>query len=453
VSRTSPHPRAVRGFRIADGVLHRSAFRSRAPPGGRQSKPQENDVALIRPFRALRYTEAAGPLRELVAPPYDVIDARERERLAEQSPANAVHLILPKGDEPYRVAASLLADFQKKGWLATDGEPAFFVYAQRFDVQGRSNERWGLLSALELQPFSANVVLPHERTLAGPKADRLNLIRACRTNLSPIFGLVDVALELASLVAGKQPFAEFTDKAGVTHRLWRITDAASVAQLVGRVAEQQVFIADGHHRYEISLAYRDERRAVETDKGKPHAYDFVLCYLCSTRDPGLVVLPTHRLLKDAPEHDALLARLQATCRVTELPDGAALLAKLEQPSANGELRLGLVRRGHAQGWLVEATEKTPLEGLAAELRALEVSFLHEAVLPGIPADRFTYTHDDREALDAVEAGDADLAILLPPPRVSDVLSISRAALTMPQKSTYFHPKVLTGLAFHGLDTD
>ncbi len=410
-------------------------------------------MALIRPFRALRYTEAAGPLRELVAPPYDVIDARERERLADQTPANAVHLILPKGDEPYRVAASLLEDFKKRGWLATDGEPAFIVYAQRFDVQGRSNERWGLLSALELQPFSANIVLPHERTLAGPKADRLKLIRACRTNLSPIFGLVDAPLELASLVDGQTPSAEFTDRAGITHRLWRLEDAATVKRLVDRVTPEQVFIADGHHRYEISLAYRDERRADETDKGKPHAYDFVLCYLCSTRDPGLVVLPTHRLLKGAPAHDELLARLRATCRVTELASGNDLLAKLEKPSANGELRVGFVRRGHDKAWLVEATKDTPLGDLAPELRALEVSFLHEAVLPGIPADRFTYTHDDREALDAVTAGDSDLAVLLPPPRVSDVLSISRAALTMPQKSTYFHPKVLTGLAFHGLDAD
>ena len=410
-------------------------------------------MALIRPFRALRYTEAAGPLRELVAPPYDVIDARERERLADQTPANAVHLILPKGDEPYRVAASLLEDFKKRGWLATDGEPAFIVYAQRFDVQGRSNERWGLLSALELQPFSANIVLPHERTLAGPKADRLKLIRACRTNLSPIFGLVDAPLELASLVEGTTPSAEFTDRAGITHRLWRLDDAATVKRLVDRVAPEQVFIADGHHRYEISLAYRDERRAAETDKGKPRAYDFVLCYLCSTRDPGLVVLPTHRLLKGAPAHDELLARLRASCRVTELASGNDLLAKLEKPSANGELRVGFVRRGHDKAWLVEATKDTPLGDLAPELRALEVSFLHEAVLPGIPADRFTYTHDDREALDAVTTGDSDLAVLLPPPRVSDVLSISRAALTMPQKSTYFHPKVLTGLAFHGLDAD
>jgi uncharacterized protein (DUF1015 family) len=407
-------------------------------------------VAVIRPFRALRYTEQAGPLRDLVAPPYDVIDARERERLAAQNPANAVHLILPKGDEPYRTAAALLADFKQRGWLATDGTPAFLVYAQRFTVQGREEVRWGLLSALELQPFSANIVLPHERTLAGPKADRLRLIRACKTNLSPIFGLVDAPLELASLVEGRAPLAEFSD-AVVTHRLWRIDDAAIVARLVERVAPEQVFIADGHHRYEISLAYRDERRAEPGAPSGPQPYDFVLCYLCSTRDPGLVVLPTHRLLRDAPEHDGLLARLRDTCRVTELPSADALAERLATASSAGELRLGIVRRGIDRTWLVEATERTPLGHLAPELRALEVSFLHEAVLPGIAADQFTYTHDAPEALDALRSGDAELAVLLPPPRVSDVLAISRAALTMPQKSTYFHPKVLTGLAFHSLE--
>ena len=409
-------------------------------------------MAVIRPFRALRYTEAAGALGELVAPPYDVIDARERARLGASSPANSVHLILPQGDEPYRIAAELLEDFKKRGWLATDGEPAFIVYAQRFDVNGAINERWGLLSALELQPFSAGIVLPHERTLAAPKADRLELIRACRTNLSPIFGLVDAPLELASLVEGKEPTASFTDRAGITHRLWRISDPATTQQLVERVASEQIFIADGHHRYETSLAYRDERRASASkdEQGKPQAYDFVLAYLCSTRDPGLVVLPTHRLLRDAPDQHEIMAPLYERCRVTEVANGEALLEKLATPSSNGQLRVGIVRRGADRAWLVEATERTPLGTLAPELRALEVSFLHEVVLPGIPADQFTYTHDDREALDAVAKGDAELAVLLPPPRVTDVLSISRAALTMPQKSTYFHPKVLTGLAFNPL---
>ncbi|HEY8514487.1 MAG TPA: DUF1015 domain-containing protein [Candidatus Binatia bacterium] len=407
-------------------------------------------MAVIRPFPALRYTEAAGPLGELVAPPYDVIDASERERLARSSPANAVHLELPAGDEPYRVAAALLAEWKQRGWLAKDAEPSFLIYAQRFTVHDETHERWGVLVALELQPFSAGVVLPHERTLAAPKADRLNLVRATRTNLSPIFGLVEAKLELASLVEGRTPIASFEDRTGIRHRLWRCTEREIVDRLVERVASQQIFIADGHHRYETALNYREERRASETDESRPHAYDYVMTYLCSTLDPGLVVLPTHRLLQDAPAHDELLARLRDTCSVTEVDD-ATTLARTIATTTNGRRRVGLLRRGTSRGWLVEATERTPLDKLAPELRALDVSFLHEAVLPGIPADRFTYTHDDREALDAIAGGTTDLAVLLPPPRVADVLAISRAGLTMPQKSTYFHPKVVTGLAFHELD--
>ncbi|MEW6269645.1 MAG: DUF1015 domain-containing protein [Thermodesulfobacteriota bacterium] len=407
-------------------------------------------MAVIRPFRALRYTEAAGPLGELVAPPYDVIDAGERDRLARSSPANAVHLELPVGDEPYRVAAALLAEWKQRGWLAKDAEPSFLVYAQRFTVHQQTHERWGMLAALELQPFSAGVVLPHERTLAAPKADRLSLVRATRTNLSPIFGLVEAKLELARLVDGLAPLATFEDRAGIRHRLWRCTERAIVDRLVERVAPQQVFIADGHHRYETALHYRDERRASEAAPGRPHAYDFVMTYVCSTLDPGLVVLPTHRLLRGAPAHDDLLARLRATCAVAEVGDAAALSRTLAAPAPDGRQRVGLLRSGDARAWLVQATERTPLGGLAPELRTLDVSFLHEAVLPGIPADRFSYTHDDREAQDAVATGAAELAVLLPPPRVADVLAISRAGLTMPQKSTYFHPKVLTGLAFHEL---
>jgi len=406
-------------------------------------------VALIRPFRALRYTEAAGQLGQLVAPPYDVIDARERERLASSSPANSVHLELPTGDEPYRVAAALLADWRERGWLAQDAEPSFVVYAQRFALPDGEHERWGVFTALELQPFSAGVVLPHERTLAAPKADRLNLIRACRTNLSPIFGLVDAPLELAALVAGREPLASFTDRAGIAHRVWRVTETGDTERLAGRVAQQQVFIADGHHRYETALGYRDERRAADGDPAERRDYDFVLAYLCSTRDPGLVVLPTHRLLAGAPQQDELLARWREACRVQDVADGEALARTLATPAPAGRLRLGVARRGGGC-WLVEGDGAKVLAHLAPELRALEVSFLHEVVLPGIPADRFRYTHDDSEALHALAHGEADLAVLLPAPRVADVLAISRASLTMPQKSTYFHPKVPTGVVFRSV---
>ncbi|HYC21278.1 MAG TPA: DUF1015 domain-containing protein [Candidatus Bathyarchaeia archaeon] len=417
-------------------------------------------MAVVRSFRALRYTTRAGSLADLVAPPYDVIDARERARLAALGEANVIHLILPEGDEPYRTAAVRLARWRERGWLATEEQPAMFLYAQRFADRGRSVERWGVLVALELQPFSARVVLPHERTLAAPKADRLNLIRACRTNLSPIFGLVDTSLDLASLAAHAEPMAAFEDRAGVGQRLWRISDPEVAALLAKRIGPEQVFIADGHHRYEISLAYRDERRKEAPEALASRSFDFVLAYLCSTRDPGLVVQPTHRLLAQAPP-DELPGAWARRCRVTAFDDPRKLATAIAtdtghtegQASIDRRPRVGVVLRGSPRSWLLETDDASAdrLSALPVELRGLDVSFLHEVVLPGIGADRFEYTHDDAEALAAVARGEAALAVLLPPPQVDDVLRISRASLTMPQKSTYFHPKVLTGLVFHALD--
>ena len=411
-------------------------------------------MARIEPFRALRYTDAPGPMAELVAPPYDVIDETERARLAALRPGNSIHLELPKGEHPYQTAAELLARWQRDGWLETDATPAMMLYAQRFMAQGREVTRWGLIAVLQLEPLDGGVVLPHERTLAAPKADRLNLIRACRANLSPVFGLVDAPLELAALAGSALPLASFTDRAGVEHRVWRIGDPATIARLRYRVASEQVFIADGHHRYETALAYRDERRAAEGGAPGTQPFDFILFYLCSTRDPGLVVLPTHRLLRDPPDQEALLASWRRDLEVEPMKDPAALTRALEAPSAPGRPRVGIVRRGSNTCWLLEAAPGSgaarSLESLAPPLRSLDVSLLHHVVLGGFPGYRLSYTHDEREALGAIADGGAELAALVPPPRVEDVLEISRAGLTMPQKSTYFFPKVLTGLAFNKL---
>lgn len=410
-------------------------------------------MALIRPFRALRYAPTAGPLSELVAPPYDVIDEAERARLAGLRETNVIHLIRPVGEEPYRAAAAKLARFRREGVLVEEPAPVMLLYAQRFSEHGRLHERWGVLVALKLEPFDAGIVMPHERTLAGPKEDRLRLIRECRTNLSPIFALADTPLGLAGLAAAAEPIAEFSDDQ-VSHRLWRISDPATHAALASRVAEEQVFIADGHHRYEISLAFRDECRA-RSGSRELRAYDFVLCFLCSTRDEGLVVLPTHRLLPEPPPLAALLARWREAFTIEEIGQPERLWeALVARSSSEGATpALGVIAHGSRQAWLLTAAAgaRQILTRLAPELRALEVSLLHEVALPEIPNDRFRYTHDEGEARREVASGTAGLGILLPPPRVGDVLAISRAHLTMPQKSTYFHPKVLTGLAFHVLE--
>jgi uncharacterized protein (DUF1015 family) len=341
-----------------------------------------------------------------------------------------------------------------------DREPTMLLFAQRFSDHGQSIERWGVLAALKLEPFSARVVLPHERTLAAPKADRLNLIRACKTNLSPIFGMVDGTLGLSELAASAELIADFSDRAQIHNRLWRVVDPRDTTAIAERIAAQQVFIADGHHRYEISLAYRDERRRGEPEGNPLRNVDFVLAYLCSTRDPGLVVQPTHRLLAE-PIALTPPASWREHCRITTFDDPGRLAATLagrgkgSHPEPQGGRRIprvGVVVRGSTESWLLEPADPAGrLSSLAPELRVLDVSFLHEVVFPGIAPERFSYTHDDADALGAVSSGTASVAVLLPPPSVDDVLAISRAGLTMPQKSTYFHPKVLTGLAFHSLE--
>lgn len=408
-------------------------------------------MATIRPFRPFRYTRDAGPIADLVAPPYDVISEPERARLRKLREAGAIHVILPEGAEKYRTAANLLEDWKTRALIARERTPSMYLYAQSFEIHGETFERWGLLTALRLEEFDDGIVLPHERTLDGPKADRMQLIRACRMNLSPVFTFIDTALGLAGLTDRGELLVDFTDQAGVTQRVWRLTDEALLADLSERVSSQPVFIADGHHRYETSLAYRNERREEDGDPAEPQPYDFVLTHMCSTKDPGLVVLPTHRLLADPEPHPILRARWAESCQVTEFGDAKGLWTALEAgPRAVPTPRLGVVRRGIAGGLLLEpgAGAREHLDTLPAELAVLDVTFLHEVVLAGVSPDRFRYTHDEQETLAAVDAGETELAVLLPPPKVDDVLSISRAALTMPQKSTYFHPKVLSGLVYH-----
>ncbi len=416
-------------------------------------------MAEIRPFRALRYTERAGPLAELVAPPYDVIGERARATLASRSEANAIHLIRPEGEAPYRAAAERLRRWRERGWLARDAEPVMFLHAQRFRTGSELHERWGLLATLRLEPFEAGVVIPHERTLRGPREDRLRLLRECRTNLSPIFGLVDASLSLAELAPRSEPLAEFEDETGVGHRIWRLRDAEVHRALATRLENEPIFIADGHHRYEISLAFRDECRAREgTDGSAPRPYDFVLCHLVSCRDPGLVVLPTHRLLAEPPALEALLARWSATSRVAEVEGGpTALWQRLCGEARTGERpRLGIIASGSPPPcWHLEPGPgaRAELESLDPALGSLEVTLLHRVILPEVPNERFLYSHDEAEAIAFVGRTPGAIAFLLPPPRVDDVLAISRARLTMPQKSTYFHPKVPTGIAFHCLDEE
>jgi uncharacterized protein (DUF1015 family) len=436
-------------------------------------------VATLKPFYGLRYDPAKiGDLAHVVAPPYDVIDSASQEQLYARSPYNAVRLILNRDRDPYGAAAAILADWRTRGVLAADPTPALYLYAQRFAVPGGGElERAGVIGALRLERFDSGRVRPHERTLQRAKDDRLALLRACRTSLSPIFGLVSApAWHFGELVPARAPDIELRDDTGAHHRVWRLADPPSVAAIAERLEGKDVFIADGHHRYETALRYRDEVRAALGASAPPPGsarYDYMLAYLTTMEDPGLLILPTHRVLHSLPLAPAALRAALATCfTVEDVPwteEGTAtLLARLQRYRAHGretagdpapEVRIGAAVEGAGALWLLSAaTAALPLPAeLPPALKALDVTALHQVVLAGVlglpigergGTPGLSYTQDAQSALALVAAGKAAAAFFLPPTDVDDLRAVALAGLTMPEKSTFFYPKLLTGLVIY-----
>ncbi|WP_217914575.1 DUF1015 family protein [Miltoncostaea marina] len=401
-------------------------------------------MADVRPFRALRFADAAGPLGSLVSPPYDVISPEERRGYMAASPYNAVRLILP--EVGYEEVAGLIESWREQGALTRCEEPVLIAWTQSFTLaDGVPRERRTVLGAVGLEPYEARVVRPHERTHAGPKEDRLRLTRAVRTNLSPVFGLYPDAegAAWAAVAPDGPPDAELTDADGTVHRVWRIADPAAHAAFAAAMADRWILIADGHHRYETALAYRDELRAAGAGPG-PH--DRVMMGLTALDDDGLVVLPTHRLLARWPDDAA------SAFEATPVADLAALEAALRDAPEDAPA-IGLLRPGGA--WLLTG-EPGPA---ASPAERLDVAALEREILvPHLGADQaalahdeeLSYTKDAAEAQALVEAGRVAAALILRGIPKTAIAEVAEAAETMPQKSTYFFPKLLTGVAFHSL---
>ena len=403
-------------------------------------------MADVRPFRALQYSASAEPLSALLAPPYDVISPEERRTLLARSPYNAVRLILP--EVGYDEVASLIASWSDEGVLERAERPLLVAWTQTFTLgDGVERERRTLLGAVTIEPYDARVVRPHERTHAGPKEDRLRLTRAVRTNLSPVFGLYPDAEGAAWTALGVSgaPDAEVTDGEGVVHRFWRIADPAAHAAVAEALADRWILIADGHHRYETALAYRDERRAAgDTDADAPH--NRVLMGLTALDDPGLVVLPTHRVLK------RWVPGAEAAFEVRPVADLDELLALLDAAPA-GVPVLGLVRP-EGIALLSGGAPDGASPGERLDVATLE----REVLIPYLGADQAKLAHDGElgyvqdaaEAAALVATGAAAAVFIMRGIPKSEIAAVSDAAQTMPQKSTYFYPKLLTGVAFHSL---
>jgi uncharacterized protein (DUF1015 family) len=394
-------------------------------------------MAAVNPFRGLRYVpERIGAVRDVLSPPYDVISPAQQEALYARSPWNVVRLILPRETDRGAAAAKALKHWTESGVLAQDAEPALYFYSQQYTLaDGSTHERDGILCRLGLEEFSSGVVRPHERTFPGPKADRLALLRATGAYLSPIFGLFSRPGERLRDVAGVSgpPEIEATMDDGLVNRLWRVTDPAAIARVQAALANETIYIADGHHRYETALNWRRE--------GGGHGS--VLAFLSNMDEEGLVVLPTHRLVKVAlpMSADALVAKLGETFTVEPLDATSP-----KRPS--GAIDLVLPDRRVRLRPTPAATAQ--LSSLPEAVRALDVAVLHGAILSpvlGVTPGDLAFTHDDDEAIAAVADGSATAAFLLNPPSVAEVRAVCLAGELMPEKSTYFYPKLADGLVF------
>jgi uncharacterized protein (DUF1015 family) len=438
-------------------------------------------VPQIRPFRALRYApDAVADLASVVAPPYDVLADADRARYLARDPRNVVRLDAPAAeagdaeDDRYRRAARTLAAWRSDGTLHKDPRPAIYVHEQTYRVPGTDVERTqrGFFARLRLEALEAGSgVLPHERTLTGPREDRYRLLRATGVNTSPVVGLYEdpsgaAGQTLAELAAGPAAI-DVVDDDGVRHRLWVVEAdgpaADAVSRLVAIAGAGPVTIADGHHRYETALRYRDERRMSRSCEEDP-AFDYLLMLLLETTAEPLTVLPTHRLV--AGLGAAGLARLRdglGELFTVEPAERHAVLAAFGGGAAGrgGDGRFGLwTRTGGALLTARRAAFEPLLPDGGAAVRSLDVVLLGVALerLLGIdPAavaagGRVTFTKSAADALDAVEADTGiDAAFLLEPTPVASITAVAAAGDVMPQKSTYFYPKALTGLLINPLE--
>jgi uncharacterized protein (DUF1015 family) len=422
-------------------------------------------MADVQPLRALRYEPAvAGPLADVVAPPYDVIDPEQRDRLAARSPYNVVHVDLPEGgDDPYATAAQTLGGWRREGAVVREPDPALWALRQDYEAPGEAGHRTrsGFLCRVRIEDYGPGRIRPHERTHPGPREDRLRLTRATRTNLSPIFALHSdpagaARSSLAPHAAG-EPWGDVTDDEGTRHRTWRVTDPDAIEAAQAALADAELLIADGHHRYETARVYADE-----VGGEGPHRY--VLMCLVALEDPGLTVFPTHRLVRGlSPDRqEALADAIRASFDVREV--GRAEL--VPSPDGDGPLTLGYVdahfQRPFALTLKDPAIADRALAGRSDPYRRLDTAVLEALVLKdalGMTDDDIShlrglgYARDAGEALGLLERGEYDAAFFLRPTPVEQVRAVAAAGESMPPKSTYFFPKLLTGLVFNPLTDD
>jgi uncharacterized protein (DUF1015 family) len=429
----------------------------------------------VRPLRAVRYVPArVGDLAQVITPPYDVISPQGQATYYERNPYNVIRLELGKEEASdttlnnvYTRAAATLAEWRLQGILRQDETPGYYLYQQKFTHHGQHFTRTSLLARVRLEPWSARVILPHENTLAKAKDDRLKLYRACATNLSPIMSLYDDPQgRMRRLLNSYTPETQVVDEVGEQHFLHPIIDEQQIALIQDFFAQRQLYIADGHHRYETALAYQQElleqRRGLHPDD----AVNFTLMALVDVDDPGMLVLPTHRMLFHLGQ-EALAAlsveKLGAYFNVQMLEDVNTSDEIQQRLAQAGQQGTALALKTKAQTVLLTLNEQGRARMISSEhseaWNVLDVAIAQKLVLEdtlGLRSEDMTagtylrYTHDARQALDALYDGDAQAVLFLNGTPLRQVCDVAQADDRMPQKSTYLYPKLITGLVMNPL---
>ena len=418
----------------------------------------------------MRYnTFLAGKIGELCCPPYDIISEEERLGYIAENEYNVIRLELPKeGGDVYKTAGEVLDMWRNTGVLVHEIKPAVYIYEEEFNAYNKRSSVKGIIVRVKVEEFSKGVILPHEFTLSKAKADRFNLMKATNCNFSQIYALYmdeeHTTLKTIDRLSDRKPDQKFTDNDHVTHKLWIITDEKVIEKLVNDFADRKLYIADGHHRYETALNYRNYCRENGISKeGDPQ--DYQMMYLVDMQHPGLVVFPTHRMVRDLEsfDKDEVLKGCEEYFDITKFTSVGNINSELAKQYKQGKKAFGFYC-GKGEWYLlvlkdIEVMAKV-LPDLSEASQQLDVSVLHSLILEktmGIDKENManqinlTYTKFFEEAIMKVDKGEFQCSFILNPTRVTEIRDVAAAGEKMPQKSTYFYPKMITGMVMNDLN--
>ncbi len=405
-------------------------------------------MAKIKPLKGLMYNSDKVDPVNVVTPPYDVITPQGRDDYYESSPYNVIHLILNKSSQPYKEARLILDKWIEENILVFDNNDAIYLYRQKYDYRGNSYSRYGFLSLLKLESPGSGV-LPHEKTHEGPKKDRFSLLDEVETNLSPIFATFSdkggEILKIFKEVEKRTPLFSF-DFEGVEHALWGISEKEYLNKIVSLMSLKSVLIADGHHRYEVALNYRNAKR-LESQSKDEKSYDYLMSYFAPIEQDGLIVLPTHRLVNLGISEKDIKSKLLEYFDIKECKDLDSLLSSLADLDSLG---FGLATKPSFSLLTIKADIWDRFKRENDQLSNLDVSILHDLILGKIfdYKGSVIYKKDEEEAVKDLKESESDALFFLKSIPVEHIIDIAEKNLLMPQKSTYFYPKILTGLIFH-----